>query len=262
MQWLTSSTRAEDMDEHLRQQFDVEIQRGIQGWENALEDAAQKDKTVVIQDHCFNSAPPEVVREVLGIIDAQDAGPDGGMNVLHLPERLLLAPNVIPLFTIRNPRITVPSTYRTLGRLGLPHGSGRANFSVSTNPIWIRLLYNWYVRHGTVPIVVDCDDIQTSGSTDFLQRLCARLGLDPAALCLSWSRMSDDERAAAHPMFYASQNTLLESGGIDSGLAARNRDLDAEEAAWDEEFGEDVDLVRDMVRQAQVHYAWLLERKF
>lgn len=262
VQWLTCEDYAEGMDDNLRQQFHMDVRAGMERWTDELARARQADETLVIHEHCFNSAPPETVSWVLEMISGDDHGAGNGMNVLGIPETLALQPHVMPVFTIRDPRLAVPSAYRALGRLGLPHGSGRANFSVSTNPVWIRLLYSWYTAHGVDPIIVDCDDIQTAGTTDFLQRLCVRLGRDPAALRFAWPKITEAERSTVHPLFYASQNTLLESSGIDPGLAACNRDIQAEEDSWEADFGEDVQLVREMIRQAQVHYTWLRERKF
>lgn len=113
-----------------------------------------------------------------------------------------------------------------------------------------------------MPITVDCDDIQTAASTDFTQRLCTTLWLDPEKVQFSWPKLSEKEREATHPSLYASQRTLLESEGVDPWLAARNRDLVEEEAGWEKEFGEDVEMVRRMVREAEMQYRWLVERRF
>lgn len=261
VQWLTGGSVSEGMSAQSRREWDVELQKGIAAWETGVEEAAKDGKLLMFQDHCFNPAAPETVLRILDLIEKGESGPEGGENVTHLPEHLLLQPGLIPVFTIRDPRLAVPSAYRVLKKFGLPQGGGRANFSISTNPIWIRILYNWYVDHGIEPVIVDCDDIQCSGETDFMQRLCVKLGLDPETVLFKWPRISDEERQAAHPAFYASQSTLLESEGIHSSLAARNWDLEKEEEGWEEEFGEDAGLVREMVQRADVHWRWLMERR-
>ena len=223
---------------------------------------AAQGNTLFIQDHCFNSAPPQTVQQILQMIEKGEAGPSEGENVLHLPETLLLQPGITPLFTIREPRLAVPSAYRVLKKFGLPHGSGKANFSVSTNLIWIRMQYNWFVAHGIEPLIVDCDDVQCAETSDFVQRLCLKLGLDPEKIIFSWPKISDEQRAETHPSLYASQSTLLESESVDARLAARSRDLAKDEEGWGEDFGEDLGLVRQTIEQADVHYRWLMERRF
>lgn len=263
MQWLLGGIHEDGMDEVLRAEFDEEISKAIDAWEHGLKHAEKEAKVQITQDHCFNSAPPATVLHILDLIRKDDSGPDTGENVVDLPEHLLLQPGLIPLFTIRDPRLAVPSAYRVLKKFGLPrNGGGRANFSITTNPIWIRLMFNWYVAHGVEPVVVDCDDVQTAEGTDFLQRLAEKLGLEPWKLCLSWEKIGDVERAAAHPSFYASQSTLLESSGLNAGLAAKGRDWAREEERWAEEFEEDCRFVKEMVGNARIHYHWLLERKF
>lgn len=262
VQWLTSGHVEEGMSAALKREWSYELQKGITALEKGVEEAGKEGKVLMFQDHCFNPAPPETVLRILDMIDKGETGRDGGDNITHLPEHLLLQPGLIPLFTIRNPRLAVPSAYRVLKKFGLPQGGGRANFSISTNPIWIRILYNWYLAHGIEPMIVDCDDIQCSRNTDLMQRLCVKLGLDAELLRFKWPRISDEERKGAHPAFYASQSTLLESEGVESGLAAKKRDLDKEEEGWEEEFGEDVGLVREMTEQAEVHWKWLMERRF
>lgn len=263
MQWLMGGRYENGMDTALRTDFDEEIKNGINAWEDDLKQAGREPDVLMVQDHCFNSAPPGTVLHILELISNGDAGPETGENVVRLPEHLLLQPGLIPLFTMRDPRLAVPSAYRVLKEFGLPrNGDGSANFSITTNPIWIRLLYSWYIAHGIEPVVVDCDDVQTAAGTDFLQRLAARLGLEPGKLCLSWAQIGDEARAAAHPSFYASQRTLLESSGLNAELAAKGRDWGKEEERWAEEFGEDFEVVKEMIESARTHYQWLLERKF
>lgn len=262
VEWLVGGNVAEGMNEGLREDFDRGVQKGIKAWEDGSKEALEAGKVLMIQDHCFNPSPPEVVQRLLKLVEEGETGPDEGENVTQLPARLLLQPGLVPLFTIRDPRLAVPSAYRVLKKFGLQGGGGRAMFSGSTNPIWIRLLYNWFRAHGVEPVIVDCDDIQTAASTDFLQRLCGKLDLDREKIRLSWPRISDEEREKTHPSFYASQSTLLESEGVNAGLAGRNRDMAKEVEGWEEAFGGDVGLVRRAVEGANVHYAWLMERRF
>lgn len=101
-------------------------------------------------------------------------------NVTSMPESLLLHPDTIPVFTIRDPRLTIPSANRTLRMMGLPHGAGLLNYFTVTCPIWNRLMYDFYVSRGITPLVIDADDYILD--PDFVRQLSRRLGLDPEQL--------------------------------------------------------------------------------
>lgn len=262
VQWFINEHHADGMPDDLQKEWESDVTKGMKIWERGLSRAQVENKILVIQDHCFNPAPPSTVLHILDLISNDSSTRNDGENVTGLPENLLLQPGLIPLFTIRDPRLAVPSAYRVLQKFGLPAGGGRANFSVSTNLVWIRLMYNWFVAHGVEPVIVDCDDVQLSEGTDFLQRLCGRLGLDAERVKVEWESVTEKEKAATHPSFWASQSRLLESRGLQRELAAKGRDWVKEEEAWEEEFGGDVGLVREMVREAERHYGWLLERRF
>ena len=76
-----------------------------------------------------------------------------------MPNSLLLRPGTIPLISIRDPRLCVPSAYRVLERMNLPHAGSRIFFLVTTCNVWNCVLYNFYKSHGIEPVVVDADDI-------------------------------------------------------------------------------------------------------
>jgi len=185
--------------------------------------------------------------------------PPTGENFTIIPNSLLLKPGTIPIFTIRDPRLAVPSAFRTLARFGLSHGSGRPNFLVSTGLIWSRVLYDYYIAYGIQPVIVDGDDVMTS--EDFVRFLCSRIGLNPKKVYTTWTAPTAEERKEIHPMFYASQGTLIESSGIIPGRAAKNLDMDAEMRRWDEEFGDDAGLIREAVNAAMPFYRYLRERR-
>jgi hypothetical protein len=164
------------------------------------------------------------------------------------------------VLTIRDPRLAVPSAYRVLKDMGLPHGSGRPNFLISTSLQWQRMLYNFFVSHGISPLVVDADDLMTS--PNYACSLCEKLDLDPAQACLSWSAASEEEKNALHPMFLASQRNLIESEGPNSARAASNIDFVKEEQRWEEEFGEDMAMIKETVAIAMPHYEWFQSKRF
>ncbi|KAK8099911.1 hypothetical protein PG999_010285 [Apiospora kogelbergensis] len=239
--WLKSETWATGMSFGARTLFDLTIQRGLSKWQSAAQDAQEKGKIVLLQDHPFSTVSPE---EVLGVIhnpspSETDLLPkednSNNRNFTLIPDDLLFAPGTVPVLTIRDPRMTVPSAYRVLGAMGLAHGSGRPNFLTSTSTLWTRRLYEAYLSRGIEPVVVDADDLMTS--PEFARRLCARLGLDPDLACLSWPETSAEEKAKLHPLEYASQKFLIDSVGVDASRAGKSRDLEAEVQGWPAEFG-------------------------
>jgi hypothetical protein len=145
--------------------------------------------------------------------------------------------------------------------MNLPHGGSRAFLLETTCNIWNVLLYKFYKSHGIEPVVVDAEDFMTS--EEFVRGLCAGLGLDPERVCLKWEAVTKEQRdTEIHPMLYASQNTLFESKGVDAGRAKKELDLVKEEKAWEEEFEDDVGLIREMVGIAGPFYRWLYERRW
>lgn len=220
----------------------------------------QQGTSLLLIDHAFNAASPDTIIRMIDEISRSSSNGPSGYNVTDLPESLLLRRGTVPLFTIRDPRITVPATFRVLGDMDLPHGSGRPNFTVSASPLWIRNLYNYFTSKGIEPLIVDADDFLAN--PDLVKELCAKLGLDAKELLWSWPKPTADERAGLHPHFYASQRALIESEGIRPELASINRDLDAEKKAWKIDFGEDASMVEEMIDLALPHYQWLKDRAF
>jgi len=149
---------------------------------------------------------------------------------------------------------------RVLERMNLPHGGSRAFLLETTCNIWNVLLYNFYTSHGIEPVIVDAEDFMTSEG--FVGELCGKLGLDAGRACFAWEGVTKEQREEMHPMLYASQNTLFESEGVDSGKAKGKGGLVKEERAWEEEFGADVGLVKEMVGIAEPFYRWLYERRW
>ena len=182
-------------------------------------------------------------------------------NLSLVPDVLLLRPGTIPLISIRDPRLSVPSAYRVLERMNLPHGGSRAFFLTTTCNVWNCVLYDFYKSHGVEPVVVDADDYMTSET--FVRSLCVRLGLNPSEVRFEWdAATSEQKEKEIHPMQYASQNTLYESSGVIAGKAARGFDFTDVSVKWKEEFGEDAGLIEEMVGLAMPHYQYLHERRW
>ena len=214
----------------------------------------------MVHDHPFSSADPAVVLDLIHSASGRAFHPPGDKNFTSIPASLLLHENTVPILTIRDPRLAVTSAYRVLKDMGLPHGSGRPNFTISTSLQWQRLLYDFFTSHGITPLVVDADDLMTS--PHYARSLCEKLALDPEHAYLSWPAATEDEKSALHPMFLASQRNLIESEGPNPGRAAKNIDFEKEEQGWDEEFGEDLAMVKEMFALAMPHYEWFQAKRF
>ncbi|KAF7194573.1 hypothetical protein HII31_04079 [Pseudocercospora fuligena] len=254
--WLMQENWKDGMSAEDEAKFRKQIEESAADWMADVKDCQKKGLISVPMDHPISAmSPQQITKFIQTTPDHQGLIPQSA-NPTILPDELLLYPGTVPILTIRNPRLSVPSAYRVLNRMGLPHGSGRPNFLISTATFWNRLLYEYYTANGIQPLVIDADDVITS--RDFSRQLCSKLGLDPELAHFQWER-GDKEKY--HPMEYASQTTLIESSGIDQSKAAKNLDLDELEKKWDEEFGEDASLIREAVAAAMPDYEWLFERK-
>lgn len=114
--------------------------------------------------------------------------PTSESNPTLIPDRLLLHPGTVPVFTIRNPYLQVPSSYRIA--LGVFGGATYANCLAGIAGRWTRLLYDWYLAHGVQPIVVDADDYMSSEA--FVRYLCEVTGLHPDEVLTRWE--NEEER--------------------------------------------------------------------
>ncbi|KAM0722574.1 hypothetical protein Q7P37_002015 [Cladosporium fusiforme] len=266
--WLLRDGYEDGMEAEERREYEEGIAREVKGWEGRLEEAEKTNRTLFVHSHPFFPVSPEKMLEYMHLVSsASTSAQTLAENFMLLPDSLLLRPGTIPLITIREPRLTVPSTYRVLDRMDLPHAGSRAMFLVATCNVWNCVLYNFYKAHGVEPVVLDADDYMTS--RDFVRVVCSKIGLDPSQVLFEWDVAAVKEDSTRewngeviHPMQYASQDTLYRSSGVDAGLAARNVDLEEGRGKWEDEFGEDVGLVREMVRLAEPHYRFLNERRF
>jgi hypothetical protein len=279
--WLLREDYAEGMHADEGREYEDQIQREVEVWETALDEAKvvsllhsstfdflsqtprltnanQNKNPLFIHSHPFFPVSPSTILSHLTALLASNSNPANlpASNFTLVPTSLLLHPNTIPLISIRNPRLAVPSTMRVLQRMNLPHGGSRAFLLETTCNVWNVLLYKFYQSHGIEPVVVDAGDFMAG--EEFVRALCGRVGLDGGRACFGWKAVTGVQREEMHPMLYASQGTLFESEGVDSGKA----DLGREEVAWEEEFGDDVGLVREMVGIAGTFYWWLHERRW
>lgn len=208
----------------------------------------------MLHTHSFFPVAPD---QILNFVTAPESDHSGKDNFTMMPDKLLLYPGTVPILTIRNPRLVVPSAHRAMRTI--IKGGGRANLLVVTNQIWCRLLYDYFSANGIEPLVIDADDYMTS--RDFVRGLCKRAGLNPEEAVFSWSQSTEDQKKQLPQAHVEIQSTLMNSGGMNPGRAAKNLDLEAEEKNWEEEFGTDANLIQDLIRLAMPHYDYLYGRR-
>lgn len=225
-------------------------------------DKRQADKSVLfVHSHPFFPVLTDKIFEYMKSLTSSKPYHLRDENFTLVPDSLLLRPGTIPLISIRDPRLTVPSAYRVLERMNLPNGGSRAFFLETTCNIWNCVLYNYYKSHGIEPIIVDADDYMTDEM--FVRNLASKLGLDPVKMKFEWDAVTDRQKETEiHPMLYASQNTLYESSGVIAGRAAKNCDFSDVPDKWKEEFGDDAGMIEEMVGVAEPHYQYLYERRW
>lgn len=195
-----------------------------------------------------------------------------------MPSNLLLRPGTVPLLTIRNPRLQVPSIWRVFTRT-IPGGATRTDTLASVTGRWTRILYDWYLANGLKPLVVDADDYMSSEA--FVRYLCEVAGLDPAEAVVRWEKVDGRREMGRVERNYAEiqvssplprmclfllssrgKETLFTSQGPEARRAAKNVDLEAEEASWEAEFGrETAETLRWIVRTVDPDYEYLRERR-
>ncbi|THY95155.1 hypothetical protein D6C92_04527 [Aureobasidium pullulans] len=247
VEWLTSDCWENGMAEADYSAFKASARTATAVWQEALVQSKRDASTLKIQEH------------VQSFINSSSTIPSIPENFTSIPDTLLLHTNTIPVLTIRDPRLAVSSAYRVFTSFGFSHGSGRPNFLISTTLVWQRRLYDFFCSHGVQPMVIDADDIMTDPG--YCRFVCEKLDLEPELACLEWEKITEEEKANIHPMLYASQMGLLESTRLDASRAAKNLDFVVEEKKWDDEFGDDVPMVREMVESGIPHYQYLRERR-
>lgn len=194
---------------------------------------------------------------VLDYMTAPTSEGASGDNCTLLPDNLLLHPGTVPVFTIRHPRLVVPSAHRAMQKIVAD--AGKPNTFLLACCVWTRWLYDFYVSHGIKPLVLDADDYMTS--EDLVRGICTRAGLNPKEAVFSWSTVSDEEKETLERPYVAVQSTFMSSTGANPGRAAKNVDLDEEEARWAEEFSADLPFIQELVQLSMPHYDYLYERR-
>lgn len=214
----------------------------------------EQGEILMLHTHSCLPLSPDRVLEFMTAPTSKGAGSD---NFTLIPDDLLLHPGTVPVLTIRHPRLVVPSAYRAMQKIVA--GAGRPNTFLLACCVWTRWLYDFYVNHGIQPLVLDADDYMTS--EDFVRELCKRAGLNPEETVFSWSTVSDEEKENLERPFVEVQTTFMSSTKANPSRAAKNVDLEREEAKWAEEFGADLPFIRELVQISIPHYKYLHERR-
>ncbi|KAF2162761.1 hypothetical protein M409DRAFT_26999 [Zasmidium cellare ATCC 36951] len=234
------------------------MQKGVKLWRETLAKPQSKEKAIYVHFHSLFALKPDVVYEYL--TNGPAVQPQSIRNPLSVPDEFLLRKGTVPLLTIRNPRLQVPSLCR-VSRDTLPGGVGRIDTLASATGHCNRSLYDWYLSNGIQPLVVDADDYMSSEA--FVRHLCAARGLNPDEALIKWDKTNRDlDMNTIEKNHTAIQKTLFASQGPEARRASQNVDLEAEERGWDEEFGrEGAQLVRDVVKAVGADYEYLRERR-
>ncbi|KAB8337056.1 hypothetical protein FH972_021360 [Carpinus fangiana] len=172
-----------------------------------------------------------------------------------VPDNFLLS--IEPVFQIRHPALMFPSAARATRDSMKPGKDPDGPFDDHLQSLmWSRLLYDWYVKNGINPIVIDADDVMCDDRST-VQRLCDATGLDANHLLYEWKPKTDETGFQARFL-----STLNASTGVVQGLTSEGIDIKAEEEKWKAEFGEEWgDIIARRVRTAIPDYEWLCARK-
>ncbi|KAK6440051.1 hypothetical protein LTR95_003731 [Oleoguttula sp. CCFEE 5521] len=252
--WLQSADFSDGVDPQVREQWSQGIGKGLLQWRNANQEVEKNGHSLLIFCHAFFPVAPETILQYLKNISTPSPTSE---NFTVVPDELLLTANTKLLLSIRDPRLAVPSAYRTLAKMSLSGGGGRPNYLVTTNLVWSRVMYDFFQAQGRLTYVVDFDSLANPA---YVRTLASTLGLDPTNVATMWAAATPDELHKTHPMYYASQSTLIQSSGFISGKMAKGVNFAEVERKWQDEFGEDAALVKEMVELTMPHYHYLYER--
>ncbi|KAK4494886.1 hypothetical protein PRZ48_014242 [Zasmidium cellare] len=255
--WLLAEPLVQ-ISAELSQKHDAQMQKGEKRWRKGLATTESKNKALYVHFHPLFALKPDVVYDYLS--NGPAVAPRSIRKPLSVPDELLLMKGTVPLLTIRNPRLQVPSLYR-VSRDTLPGGVGGVDLLASATPRWNRLLHDWYTANGIQPLVVDADDYMSSEA--FVRHLCSISGLDPDEALIKWDKTNRDMDMNQYEKNHSAiQKTLFASQGPEARRASQNVDLDAEERGWDAEFGvQGARLVRETVQTVSGDYEYLRERR-
>ena len=158
-------------------------------------------------------------------------------NPTVLPTSFLLTMSPVCLF--RHPAPMFESYYRAAVRAGLSISIHDEDFPVNTSLRWIRLLHDWYLSIGDVPVTIEADDLMNEDSV--MPKFCKALGLDPKYLQTQWDKIPKEKKARQGIMVTSFQQTMQNSTGK---IRSKRRDAeiknDQERERWANEFGEEV----------------------
>ncbi|OQN99700.1 hypothetical protein B0A48_14470 [Cryoendolithus antarcticus] len=254
--WLQSENYANGVDPQVREKWSQGIEKGLLEWRDAKQEVKANGHSLLIFCHAFFPVAPEII---LHYLDSISSPKPASENFTAIPDELLLTADTKLLLSIRDPRLAVPSAYRTMAKMSLASGGGRPNYLVTTNLIWSRVMYDYFHAQGRETYAVDFDSLADPA---YVRALSAKLGLDPANVASTWAVATREEVDNTHPMYYASQSTLIESSGFMRGKMAKGVDFAEEEREWQDEFADDAALVKEMVELTMPHYQYLYERRW
>lgn len=272
VEWLRSDSYQEGMPQDLRSKFENEVKQEASDWQASLSKAEEdvgilihpaafpgltfkQGNVLMVHTHsCLPLSPDRALQYMVNPIAVDD---NIKANPTLIPDDLLLHPGTVPVLTIRHPRLVVPSAHRAIHKIVA--GCGRPNVLLLACNVWTRWMYSFYVAHGIHPLIVDADDYMTS--EDFVRKLCSEAGLDPDKAVFSWATTTDEQKESLERPYVAVQTSFLSSTSAKPDRAAKNVDLEKEEALWAEEFGPDLPFIQELVELSMLHYEYLYQRR-
>lgn len=179
-----------------------------------------------------------------------------------IPDELLLHPGVRPMIVIRHPYMWIPSVFRAATsnvKLGGFGDGGKSVYYLAGNLSWAHEIYDWYASKCITPTVVDAEDFL--GSEAYVRHLCESVGFNPTEAKLSWEKDSGTFAEEMPELLRNVQEQLLSSTGPRPSRRAKDIDLGSEQGKWNDEFGENAELVRELIDLAMPHYEYLWSRR-
>lgn len=131
-------------------------------------------------------------------------------NITHFPGPLL--DSLTPIVLVRHPALLVPSVYRmnlTISELR----PGDDDFAYMCSLLYARVLADWMRDvKGREVLVVDGEDACWR-TRQVIERLCARIGIDPDGVVETWEPTRPEERPS-NPIVWGFTGTMHESTGM------------------------------------------------
>lgn len=245
-------------------------QEGFSNFEDFIREAEQASAIPFFHGHPHFMLSPVLISQY--IYGDMNSGSEHSWTVLErgeteaglrtnptiVPDIFLLRPGTVPIFTIREPVLMVPSIYRAIVA-GENKTPSKEILLLSCTLRWSRMLYEWFLHHGaprTKPLIIDAQDFMRGKA--IVEELCREADLSADAVIDQWPKATEEELHSMPPFVAELKKDILGSEGLIPRSATRDVVLEQEEGNWKSEFGEEVaTLLNDLVRRTMPDYDFL-----